>query len=210
MPEDAPAKDETATRDQEAPGGGALVPVGAHALALSVYPELRAESSPIYAEFMADDTRCKILHLVRRACEQHEKLLDDVVDALLEVDPQWSADAVFYLKNVILLGANVRRRRKRQKIIREVVRSLLEKLFDPALEFRMTRKDILDTFEACGLKRSEVADDLVGEMYVVVLHKLSVGELRDLLHKDEVFLRYASLKIRELGYSRLGWEVSGR
>jgi len=206
MPDNGAANDAMAARDEQASRATALVPVGPQAVASYLHPQRPLGPSPAYVEFM--EIRSTILDIVRRDSDQQEKLLGDIVDALCEVDPDWASDPMYWVKTLIKLGSTVRHRRKKRETIKKAVRSLLEKIFDPALEFKMTKKDILDTCEACGLKRDDVSGHMVRRMYVVIVEKLEVGELRDLVYEEPRLLGYASLKRRELRSSRLDWEVS--
>jgi len=82
-------------------------------------------------------------------------------------------------------------------------------IFDPGLEFKMTKKDILDVFDANNLDRDKVSNQQIGQIYVRVINKLKVGELRDLTHEEQLN-RYVCLKLEEIKMSRQDWELNGR
>ena len=84
-----------------------------------------------------------------------------------------------------------------------------EQIFDPPLEFKMTKKDILDEFQANGISRDNVSSDQIEEIYVRVIRTLRVGELRDLTYEEQLH-RYVLLKLYEIKITRNDWELNGR
>ena len=132
-----------------------------------------------------------------------------LLDALLEHDYSLPSGPMEILQNVVLLGKAFRDRKKKREAFQCVVVSILEQIFDPALEFRMTYKDILDCFEANGLSRSSVSNEQVSQIYVRVLQKLRVGELRDLTYEEDLH-RYVKMKMEEIESSRKDWELNYR
>ena len=103
----------------------------------------------------------------------------------------------------------IRKERKKRELYRRVASSILEQIFDPLLEFKLTKKDILDTFEANDMEREKVSNQQINQIYVKVLHKLKVGKLRDLT-LEQLLHQYVRLKLEEINFSRQDWELNGR
>jgi hypothetical protein len=155
------------------------------------------------------NTRATILQVVRAGDQESPKLIGELADALIELDPELPTGVLAALRSSLKFGKVVRERKKRRELYRKVTRSLLEKLFDPLLEFKMTVKDILDAFDANGLDRQKVAQDQITKIYVMVLESLKVGEIRDRA-LDEFLAIYVRMKIREVTLSRQDWELNWR
>lgn len=170
-------------------------------------PQPILTSSHEYIEFMK--VRQKILSIVRNESEEKQKVLDDIVNSLLELDPSLPTGTVALLWNVITLGKNIRDKRRKRELLQKVVNSILEQIFDPGLEFKMTKKDILDAFEVNCIERDDISSKQISQIYVKVLHMLKVGQLRDLTYEEQLHL-YVRLKIQEITYSRQDWELNGR
>ena len=172
-----------------------------------LFPELMPGPSPEYRRFM--QVRQRILDIIRQASDEKTKVVDDIADALLSHDTNLPTDIVSVVLGVFGTGRKVYERRRRRELYRKIVNSLLEQLFDPALEFKMTKKDILDCFDAHGIIRDHVVPQQVTQIYVRVIHKLKVGELRDLTWEEELH-RYVGMKLREINQSRQDCELNGR
>jgi len=172
-----------------------------------LFPEPVIGPSREYAEFMR--VRQRILDIIRQASDEKTKVVDDIADALLLHDHNLPTDLLSVVLAVFGTGKKVYERRRRRELYRKIVNSLLEQLFDPALEFKMSKKDILDCFDAHGIIREQVSPQQVTQIYVRVIHKLRVGELRDLTWEEELH-RYVGMKLREINLSRQDWELNGR
>lgn len=171
------------------------------------YPRSVQASDPDYLHWVS--VRTKIVDVVRNPSQERERVVDDIADALLNHDRQIPTGLAAAAQTVFLLGKNIREKRKKREQFRQVVRSLLEQIFDPVLDFRMTAKDILDAFEANDVARSSVSSEQIGQVYVKVIHKLRVGELRDLTYEEELN-RYVQLKLSHIQLSRQDWELNHR
>src|SRR6185295_19493890 len=108
----------------------------------TLFPEPTIGPSREYAEFTR--VRQRILDIVRQASSEKNKVVDDIADALLSHDNSLPTDIISVVLGVFGAGRKVYERRRRRELYRKIVNSLLEQLFDPALEFKMTKKDILD------------------------------------------------------------------
>ena len=171
------------------------------------YPQkLPAASDPEYAEFLR--IRKEILSVIRSDTSQN-KLVNDIVDALLGYEKGVPTDALSILKAVATLGRSIHAQRKKRLILTKVVAMLLEQVFDPMLSFMMTSKDILDAFECCGDDREKVRPVQIGQIYVHVLAKLKVGVLRDVTYSEQLH-SYVRIKIEHIKYSRADWELNRR
>jgi hypothetical protein len=171
--------------------------------ALSFFP--RDEESIDYAVFKAK--RGTLLATIRGNQPEQVRAVTAVVDALIELDPELPTGTLAALKTVLKLGKTVRERARRRELYAQVVSSLLEKLFDPFLEFKMTKKDILDTFQARGLDRERVQHSQIDTIYVMVKENLQTGPLRDMTFQDPDLALYVRMKIRELEWSRTQWRI---
>lgn len=171
------------------------------------YPRPTLAPSAEYAEFIR--VREKVLDVIRTETPEKSKVLDDIVDALLEYDKGLPTGLLSSALAVVGLGKKVTETTRRRVLYRKVVASILEQIFDPGLEYRLTQRDILDAFEANGLDRAKVTSQQIGQIYVKVVHKLRVGELRDLTYEEQLY-RYVRLKLSEIMVSRQDWELNGR
>lgn len=171
--------------------------------ALSFFP--RAEESIDYVVFKAK--RGALLTIIRGNEPEQVRAVTAVVDALIDLDPELPTGALAALKTVLKLGKTVHQRARRRELYAQVVSSLLEKLFDPFLEFKMTKKDILDTFQARGLDRERVQHSQIDTIYVMVKENLQTGPLRDMTFQDPDLALYVRMKIRELEWSRAQWRI---
>ena len=71
----------------------------------------------------------------------------------------------------------------------------------------MTKKDILDTFQANGLDRDKVINSQIDAIYARVKESLQTGALRDLTFADPNLALYILMKIEELEWSRTQWRI---
>jgi hypothetical protein len=171
---------------------------------------LPAESnSPSVAYIQYVTTRAVILAIVRKSDGVPPRLIEELADALIELDPDLPTGWIGALRSSFKFGKTFRERQKRRELYRKVTRSLLEKLFDPLLEFKMTVKDIYDAFDANGLDRQKVTHEQIEKIYVLVLESLKVGEIRDRALEESLAL-YVRLKINEVTLSRQDWELNWR
>ncbi len=173
----------------------------------SIYPQNFNAPSPNYAAYIA--LRSKLLEVIRKDTTARNRIVDDIVDSLVENDRSLPTGLLAGVQYVLTLGKSVRDKRKKTEGFRKAVVALLEQVFDPVLEFKMTKKDILDALEANGVERDKVSPQQISQVYVKVLSKLRSGELRDLITEEQL-LRYVNLKIEEITYSRMQWELNER
>ena len=68
----------------------------------------------------------------------------------------------------VTLGKTVWDKNKKRGLYRKVIVAILEQIFDPNLEYKMTKKDIVDAFQAQGMDRDKVFDGQIGYSYVKV------------------------------------------
>lgn len=173
----------------------------------ALHPQVTHGPSLEYVEFMR--VRQKILDIVRADTPEKIRVVDDVADALLKSDTSLPTDLLSGALAIFGLGRKIYELRRRREIYKKVINAILEQIFDPGIEFKMTKRDILDVFEAYGMERDKVSPQQVSLIYVKVIHKLRVGELRDLTWEEQMH-KYVSLKLREIYYSRQDWELNGR
>ena len=171
------------------------------------YPNSEPKSGPEYREFM--ELRERVLDVIRVNSEEKQRAVDDLVESLLEHDYAIPTGPMELIQNIALLGQAYRAKSKKREAFRRIVTALLEQIFDPSLEFRMTHKDILDAFEANGIPRNSVSTEQISQIYVRVLQKMRVGELRDLTYQEELH-RYSKIKLDEIAFSRQDWELNHR
>ncbi len=169
------------------------------------HPDRTQTTSPEYNEFLR--VRQIILNVIRNDTPQKRKVLDDLVEVLLENDVDLPTDIISGALKIIGVGKKVREIRKKREIYTNVIISILEQIFDPLLEYKMTTKDILDAFEANGINRNNANNNQLNQIYVKVIHKLQVGELRDLTFEEQLY-RYVQLKLTEIKISRQDWELN--
>jgi len=187
---------------------GGAISAAVQPVASFFHPQLVLKASPEYEEFMR--VRQKILAVVRTASpHQTKKVIEDIVDALLDHDKDIPTGLLAGISALIGIGKKVKARKKKRETYEKVVRAILEQIFDPGLEFKMTRKEILDAFSAKGINRDMVSRDQIEQIYVLVIDKLQVGELRDLTYEEQLF-RYVKLKLTEIKTSRQDWDLNGR
>lgn len=159
-----------------------------------------------YLDFM--NFRRQILNIIRTNSSHKSKLISDIVDALCKAD---IANGVWpTIKNILGKIKEIPSERNKRGAYRKVTISLLEQLFDPILECKLTKKDILDTFHANGINRDCVSSEMIEKIYVIILDKLKTGEIRDLTFEDHLLTNYCLLKIDEIKYSRQDWELYHR
>lgn len=173
----------------------------------SFYPDRVGLPSPEYERFMG--LRDRILGVVRARSDEGDEFLDDLAEVLLDGDVTIPSD---WLSAAVLpwrLATRLRKRRKQKAIYRGVVRCLLEQVFDPLLEFKMTARDILDAFDSGGIERDKVSLRQIQQVYVKVLNELKVGRLRDLMYREQLH-HYVCLKVEEIKLSRQDWELNHR
>lgn len=184
-----------------------VVHLGNKPIESNFYPQKNGISQE-YVAFMGD--RENILDCIRKSNEEENSLFEDIVDTLIECDLNVTIDPIALILNKTIFFFKIRNEREKQKeVYRRVVNSILEKIFDPMLEFKMTKKDILDVFEAKGIDRNKVTNAQISKIYVKVLDKLTVGELRDITLKKNLH-QYIHMKINEITISREVWELNGR
>ena len=171
------------------------------------HPEPLRGTSPAYEEFMR--VRNNILDVIRSETPEKKKVLDDLVDTLLRYDKDIPTDPLSGIVALFGIGKKVKDLRTKRELYLKIVASILEQIFDPGLEFKMTKKEILDAFEANDINRNKVSNDQISQIYVKVIHKLKVGELRDLTYEEQLH-RYVQLKLWEIIQSRNDWELNGR
>jgi hypothetical protein len=199
-----------ASGDDRAPEGHALVVAPSGSGVAPFHPQPVAEPSSEYIEYVR--IRPRILSIIRDNHQETSKVVDDIAKAILADDYAIPGGITGALQTIFTLGRNyarVRKGRQAEATYRKVAGALLERLFDPGLEFKLAKKSIIDAFQANGVKRTEVTDEQVSRIYVAVLDKLEVGELRDLTYEEDLH-RYVLLKLREIKLSRMDWEVNGR
>lgn len=160
-----------------------------------------------YRQFM--DIRIKILNVIRSDDAKTQEIASDIVDAVLGYEKGIPCDATSVFHALRNLSKSVRDQHKERAAFTKATQCLLEQIFDPGLEFKMTKKDILDVLEASGYDRHKVSDDHVRKMYVQVLAQLKTGHLRDLTY-ETLFHHYVRLKIYEITVSRQDWELNQR
>jgi hypothetical protein len=185
----------------------AVTPTVARPIEPFFYPQPLRAPSPEYEEFMR--VRQKILNVIRNETPEKKKVLDDLVDTLIKYDKDIPTNILSGILAVVGVGKKIHALRKKRELYTKVIASILEQIFDPGLEFKMMKKDILDAFEANDIDRDKVSNQQISLIYVKVIHKLQVGELRDLTHEEQLY-RYAQLKFREIKLSRQDWELNGR
>src|SRR5262249_19143962 len=112
------------------------------------------------------------------------------------------------IMTVVTLGGETMKRRRKGELLGKVANSILEQVFDPLLEYKLTKKDVLDAFTANGLDRDKVTRDQINQLYVKIIHTLQVGELRDLTYKNNL-QGYVKIKLKEIKWSRRDWEANG-
>lgn len=208
MDENSTNKDVRGTQENLTPKGeNTLVPTRTHIIEPFFHPQPVRTPSLEYVKFM--EVRQKILNVIRNESQEKKKVLDDIVDTLLEYDRDIPTDILSSLLALLKLGKKVREERKKRELYRRVASSILEQIFDPLLEFKLTKKDILDTFEANDMEREKVSNQQINQIYVKVLHKLKVGKLRDLT-LEQLLHQYVRLKLEEINFSRQDWELNGR
>ena len=161
------------------------------------------QPSPAYEEFIR--VRTKLLDVIRQDSNKKEQVVTDLVDSLLEHDLKFSSNFVNLLNNVALVGRTYRLRRKKRELYRRVVVSLLEKIFDPDLEFKMAHREIQDVFEANDIDRGGIRCNQISAIYVKVKDSLESGNLRDMIVEIGL-ITYVQLKLREIELSRMKWE----
>src|SRR6266478_7822745 len=77
--------------------------------------------------------RIVILEVVRRTDQAAPKLVKELADALIELDPELPTGWFGAIRSTIKFGKVYRERQRRRELYQKVTRSLLEKLFDPLL-----------------------------------------------------------------------------
>lgn len=178
-----------------------------HPLEPFFHPQPLRAPSPEYEEFMR--VRQRILDVIRNESPEKKRVIADLVDVLIEYEVNIPSNPLSVLLSAFHIVKKVRSKRQRRELYTKIIVSLLEKLFDPGLEFKMRKKDILDTFDANDLDRDRVSNPQILQIYVRVIHKLEVGELRDLTYEEQLN-RYVRLKLEEIKLSRQDWELNGR
>ncbi len=176
------------------------------------HPEPRREPSSEYMEFYCEEfirVRQMLLDAIRNKVHENKGILDDFIDSLLMGDPDIPTDILSTIQIFFKVGGKARRKTKKRELYRKVVVSLLEKIFDPELEFKMTSKRIHDTFQANGLDRHKVTGSQIDTVYSRIVEKLETGLLRDITHKNrEYLLRYVRVKLNEIEICWSAWRCN--
>lgn len=175
-------------------------------------PSLVATSSPQYTDIV----RARRSEIVRvrqkvRGLAQHESpeqngVFEKIVNALIQYDKDIPTDPLSGLLAVFRIGKRVREVQEKKELYRRIVTSILEQVFDPDLEFRMTRKEVVDIFEANDIDRDRVARQQISQIYSRVLHNLKTGIIRDFI-LEEGLEGYIRLKLEDISDSREKWET---
>ena len=184
-----------------------VVPTAMRPIEPFFHPQALRDPSPDYEEFMS--VRQKILDVIHNETPENKKFIEDVSEALLQCDGYIPMDIVSGILAVAKVGKKVKYIRKQRVLYTKVITSVLEMIFDPVLEFKMTKKDILDVFDANGIDRDKVYSKQIGHIYVKVIHKLQTGVLRDIAYEAQLY-RYVQLKLWEIKLSRQDWDINGR
>lgn len=153
--------------------------------------------------------RQRILDVIHNETPENKKFIEDVSEALLQYDGYIPTGMVSGILAVAKVGKKVKYIRKQRVLYTEVITSILEMIFDPVLEFKMTKRDILDVFDANRIDRDKVYSKQIDHIYVKVIHKLQTGVLRDLAYEEQLY-RYVQLKLCEIRLSRQDWDINGR
>ncbi|KAF5423350.1 MAG: hypothetical protein C5S45_01045 [Candidatus Methanocomedens sp.] len=169
------------------------------------HPTSVQKPSPEYIQFV--EVREEILIVIRNKIEPKDKFLDEIIDAILDADPSVPTGIDAFVRNVLSCGKVYLKKKHKKELLRNVVISLLEQIFDPALEFKMNPKDILHAFEANGIGRENIFLKQISQIYIKILHKIRVGVLRDLTYEQQLQL-YVKMKINEIDTARIYWELS--
>ncbi len=149
------------------------------------------------------EKRNEIISVIRNGkVLKKEEWIAGVVDTIIEDQ----ADLTSIL-SILKLGKKYKLKMTMKKASNVVISDLLEKIFDPILQFKLTEKDIKDCFEANGIDRDRITRDNISTIYSSILNLLESGKIRDELHSQGVIF-YAQLKIDEIRMSRMQWEVS--
>jgi len=162
-------------------------------------------SSSDYSELNYNEgieKREEIINFIRSNSHITEKVSSDLADSILETEINTSILAI-----AVSFGKNLREKTKKRTIYSNVINSILEKIFDPTCDFKMTKQDIIDTFEAKGLERDDVKSTHISKIYVCVLEQLMVGDLRDLTFNPLVG-PYVAKKLRDIKESRSAWRLN--
>jgi hypothetical protein len=171
------------------------------------YPDSVQTPDPGYTRYLK--FRNDLIALIRTPATDIHKDANDLVDALLEKDLEMPTGILHGVGIALKLTKKAREKGKRRKIYHAVVIALLEKVFDPTLDFKMTSKNIRDTFVSNGLSREDIRDEHIDLIYVRVLEALRSGKLRDLIHEHAIY-DYVHKKIEEISFSRSSWELNER
>lgn len=202
-------------KDGTTPDSGSLIPAMAGeqiGVSSSVSVGMFYPSVPDGCEQFLE-IRARILSIVRTEDGEDtpgkRRYVDEIVDGILgyEKDFPVTPDAVF--RAVITIGRSVRDARRKRVVLKKVVGLLLEKLFDPRLRCRLTRRDIVHAFIANNFKRDQILSDDIEQIYVQIITKLETGVFRDLAY-DAGLLQYIEKKIEEIETSHIDWQVNGR
>lgn len=164
----------------------------------------RADERISYQRFIA--VRKTIIGLIDQD-NKNESVLDDVADALLEKDIEFPTGIHGFVKTIFTLGKNVREKRILRGKYKEAMNCILQQIFDPQLQFKMTAKDIRDACEANGVPREKITFDSIGIIYVKVLNRIKTGPLRNAQLEEDIS-GYMALKLEEIRLSRAEWELS--
>ena len=151
--------------------------------------------------------RATFQDLIAKKSPQKENLITELTNGLLDGDKE-PPTGFFTLGIAFLgLGKRIKTRREKRESFSKTVNDLLVKIFDPSLEFRMTKKDILDVFEANGFDRDNVSKEQIRKIYVSIINTLEVGHINDNTWNQPVILEYLRVKIKEIKINRRKWEV---
>lgn len=154
-----------------------------------------------YSPYLKPKKKNKIVEFIRSGGQTKLNLIMSIIidigDAIFEDElfPTGLLGAIFLVKKIWT-------RQKRRRLYRKVARSLLEKIFDPALRFIMTEDQIEETFEAHGIPADLVNRRQKEKIYAIIIERLSAGELRDIIHREGL-VDYVDMKISEIRWCKL-------
>jgi len=158
-----------------------------------------------YQRFAA--IRKPLCTFIRHQTPEKERLITEITDALIAGDkePKGLIAIGFALLG---LAHKLKANREKRTIFTKTTNSLLEKIHDPDLDFRMEQREILDTFQANGMPREKVSVQQIQSIYVHVLEALKTGKLRDKAWQDPLLLEYTRYKIDVITRSRDAWQLT--
>lgn len=102
------------------------------------HPQPLRDHSLDYEEFVS--VRQRILDVIRNETPEKKKVIDDIVYVLLEYDTNIPTGLLSGILASVKIGKRFRAVRTKRKLYTKVVTSIIEAIFDPGLEFKMTKK----------------------------------------------------------------------